>query len=41
MTTTGVHLARRVGAALERQLGDRVRIRYGEEENLVRVDVLL
>jgi NMD protein affecting ribosome stability and mRNA decay len=41
LTTTGVHLTRRVGAALERQLGDRVQIRYGEEENLVRVDVVL
>lgn len=41
LTTTGAHLTRRVGAALERQLGDKVQIRYGEEENLVRVDVTL
>ena len=37
-TTTGVHLARRVGSALKRQLKDRVVIRYGEEENLVRIE---
>ena len=37
-TTTGVHLARRVGTALKRQLRERVVIRYGEEENLVRIE---
>ncbi|MDA1266613.1 MAG: BCAM0308 family protein [Planctomycetota bacterium] len=37
-TTTGVHLARRVGSALKRQLRERVVIRYGEEENLVRIE---
>ena len=36
-STTGVHLARRIGRALERRLGDRVRLRYGEEEALLRV----
>lgn len=36
-----VGVTRRVGAALERQLGDKVQIRDGEEENLVRVDVTL
>ena len=37
-STTGVHLARRVGAALERRLHGQVTITYGEEENLVRVE---
>ncbi len=36
-STTGVHLARRIGSALERRLRGRVQIRYGEEENIVRI----
>lgn len=37
-TTTGGHLARRIGSALERQMHGRVKVRYGEEENIVRVE---
>lgn len=36
-STTGGHLARRIGSALERQMHGRIKVRYGEENNLVRV----
>lgn len=39
VTTTGVHLARRIAGRLKRRFGEAVRVRYPEEENLIQVDV--
>jgi hypothetical protein len=37
ITTTGIHLARRIGEALQRTWHEHVEIRYAREESLVRV----
>ncbi|MCP3918857.1 MAG: ATPase [bacterium] len=37
-STTGVHLARRLGSVFERRLRGRIEIRYGEEEGQVRIE---
>ena len=38
VTTTGMHLARRIASALKRRFHGGVAIRYPEGESLVRVD---
>ena len=39
VTTTGLHLARRVAGKLKRRFGSKVSIRYPEEQNLIFVDL--
>lgn len=38
VTTTGIHLARRIGTALERAYGGELKIIFGDGSNTIRVD---